>query len=192
MIRLRQRHKRMNERGMTLIELLAAASISVIVLGAAVSIVYSLYTTYHKSTEDFGIKSETNLILNAILSGAANATEVVVDTGAITFKDDPTWYKFTLTTIPSSSLKQLTYQKIVGSQIDTFILSQQIESLKLKWGTAMVMTDLSNIPGKSTIYGTDLANSLIPIEFTLQNGSRSETVKLNVNLLRTSKPTLPP
>lgn len=82
--------KRINNKGVTLIELLVTISLIGILVGVSGDLLFTIFRSFNKSSTIVNIQEEGNTVLNKIKTDAINATTVTIGNGGktLTLKSD--------------------------------------------------------------------------------------------------------
>lgn len=174
-----------NERGVTLIELLAAMTIGAIVLGVATSLLFSLMSGYRKSSGEYLLHADANRIANAISLGTAGAMSATVQQGQLILQEDGVSHKF----VYDSPAHRLDLLRSQGSATTGYTLSDRVVSVA--WSDGVTFADAGLAAIATTVY-TGNANYALELKVTLQHDGRSRTIVYPIKLLHTTSPSIPP
>jgi len=91
--------KRLNNKGVTLIELLVTISLIGILVGVSGDLLFTIFRAFNKSSTIVNIQEEGNAVLNKIKTDAINASSVSIDDGGLkmTLKIDSADIIYTIT-----------------------------------------------------------------------------------------------
>lgn len=115
-----------NEKGITLIEVLAATVISVLVITAATLFFTGIYGMWGSSSNKFTLDTEKKQIAGLFTGRFAEATAAEVGPNIISFTLNGNTHQLTLSAQPNSTLQKLTYT-YGGSDPVTWTLSEHID-----------------------------------------------------------------
>lgn len=174
-----------NERGVTLVELLAALTIGAIVIGVATSLLFGLMSGYRKSSDEYVLHADANRIANAISLGTASAQSAAVQAGALVLQENGVSHKFVYDS-PSGRLDLVRTQDAATTG---YMLSDRVVSVTWSDGVAFADAGLAAIA--TTVY-TGSANAALELKVTLQHDGRSRTFVYPIKLLHTPSPSIPP
>jgi type II secretory pathway pseudopilin PulG len=102
-----------NERGITLIELLAAVAISTLIIGASIMVFTSANQLFNDSVQNYSDESAAELAMNTIARELATASEVIwyQDRGELRIKSDSTPGRYISLVHADTTLTSITYNR---------------------------------------------------------------------------------
>lgn len=119
-----------NQRGMTLIEVLAATAIGVIVISAATLLYVGIHGMWESSSNRYTLDAEKKQIAGLFTNRLAEATNIEIERNKLTFSYHNAPHELMLTPIPNSSRYTLTYSYGHPNPI-SLVLSEHIEVVEL-------------------------------------------------------------
>lgn len=160
-----------NERGMTLLEMLAVITIGVIVIGAATFFFSGLQSLWTNTNDQYVLDSEKKQIMNLLNHRLADASQITVGRNHIAFLVDDKIYRLQL--IPGTDGQPGELQYIDGNPASDGViwsLSQSVASLLVEVDAGGPYTELADI--SAPIQFT--SQHIVRLDFRLVHRSASE------------------